>query len=68
MNKPTIVIAGDHGQFLRYKAQHPDTKLIEANRVEKLFGVEAREVVSIGTAAERRDYGEVYHVALSRVR
>lgn len=69
MNK-IIVIAGNHEQYMNFLSDvnlSDRDKFIEADRPEKIQGVEACHVINIGTGYKRGDYHMMNMLAKSRI-
>ena len=69
MNK-IIVLAGSRQQFEDYLDKNglTDSEAIYGYEPERLMGIEAREVITIGTFFERKDAVQLLELAESRIR
>ena len=71
MRKKTIVIAGNHrefGNFLNIIEPERRDDYVEADFAQKIMGIEASKVITIGTWYERKDSWDIKELADSRIR
>lgn len=62
-----LVIAGNYTEFEDFRREHPKESLKYVSRVEDCLGYRADRVVEIGTYYLRKDSGELYEAAKSRI-
>jgi hypothetical protein len=63
-----IVLAGNHDEFIRYLRELLSNKYVYGSAPKKLHGIEAEEIIVVGTFWDRKDAGDLWDAALSRVR
>ena len=68
--KQIIVLAGNREQFENYLAENglTDSEAVYGYFPDSIMGVDASEVVKVGTWYERKDAYDLERLALSRVR
>lgn len=69
-NKKIIVLAGNSIEFSDYVYGNtlPNNKFIFASTSESIMGIEAEDVVEIGSFHTREDYHSLRNLAHSRIR